>query len=369
MKILGIETSCDETAAAVVEDGTRVLSSVISSQIAKHALFGGVVPELAAREHLAAIDPVVSAALAEGGCTVADLGAVAVTHSPGLVPALLVGTAYAKGLAATGGVPLLGVNHFLAHVYGALLERPDVCREPARFPLLAVVVSGGHTALLLIRADGTTALVGRTLDDAAGEAFDKAAKILDLGYPGGPLIDRIAQRGDPGRVRFPRGLVGGSGRAVRAEDHLNFSFSGLKTALYYHVRDRVLADAELADVVASYQAAIVDVLVLKSRWAAEESGAATVVLCGGVACNSALRRAMAEHLGGGGRELIVAPPRYCTDNAAMVAGLAWHELRLGAAPDPDVIVGARLPEDLGRVPFAPQYASGTNVWSSLGGRT
>jgi N6-L-threonylcarbamoyladenine synthase len=356
MNILGIESSCDETAAAVVRDGKQVLSSVISSQIKVHAAYGGVIPELAAREHLRAITPVVDQALHESGCSLDEIDAVAVTQCPGLVPALLVGASYAKGLAATRNLPLVGINHFLAHVYGAFLDEPQALQEPAAYPILSLVVSGGHTALFAIQADGSAAIVGRTLDDAAGEAFDKAAKILHLGYPGGPVIDRLAKEGNPTACQFPRGLMGGGGRPAKREHRFNFSFSGVKTALLYHVQDREVSDAELKDVVASYQQAVVDVLVLKTLLAAKELGAPTIVLSGGVACNSRLRADMAAALQGSGQRLVLAPPKYCTDNAAMVAGLAYHSMRHGQTAGLNLGIQARLPEDLGSVPFAPLLA-------------
>ncbi len=355
MHILGIETSCDETAAAVVSDGATVRSSVISSQIQAHAAFGGVVPELAAREHLRAIGLVAETALQDSGLRVADLDGIAVTNLPGLVPALLVGLSYAKGIALATQRPLIGINHVLAHVYGAFLDDPSRLQDERVYPLLALAVSGGHTLLLRIAVDGTATVVGRTIDDAAGEAFDKAAKILRLGYPGGPIIDRLARTGNPAAVPFPRGLLPRSGHPVDAENRLNFSFSGLKTALLYHVQGRELSGPALADVAASYQHAIVDVLTVKTRMAAEAVGARTVVLCGGVACNSALRQALQKTLADLGRDLVIAPPRFCTDNAAMVAGMAWHYLRAGLGGGLDLAVGARLPVDLGTVPFSPGW--------------
>lgn len=357
MIVLGIETSCDETAASLVEDGRRVLSNVVSSQVRLHAAYGGVIPELAAREHLRGIAPVVETALAEAECAVASIDAVAVTAGPGLIPALLVGNAYAKGLAAARGCAFVGVNHFLAHIYGAFLGREDdVPAVPSSFPLLALVVSGGHTALVVIRRDGTAEIIGSTLDDAAGEAFDKAAKILNLGYPGGPVIDRLARQGRPGTYDFPRGLTGGGGRPLKPENRFHFSFSGVKTALLYAVRDRELSDSELADVAADYQQAVVDVLVTKTRWAAEAYGIRTVCACGGVVCNSRLRAELESAAARAGWQLILAAPRYCTDNAAMVAGLAFHYLRRGPASCLDLGVEARLPRDLGRIPFVPTGA-------------
>jgi N6-L-threonylcarbamoyladenine synthase len=353
MIILGIETSCDETAASLVEDGQRVLSNVVASQVHLHAGYGGVVPELAAREHLRGITPVVTAAMSEAGCTFSEVAAVSVTSGPGLVPALLVGGSYGKGLAASLGCPFLGINHFLAHIYGAFFGRADVLESSSSFPLLALVVSGGHTSLVVIRKGGTADIVGTTLDDAAGEAFDKAAKILELGYPGGPIIDRLAKTGDSAAYDFPRGLTGGGGRPLKEENRFNFSFSGVKTALLYAVKDRELSDRELADAVASYQQAVVDVLVTKTRWAAEAFGAATVCVCGGVACNSQLRAEMQKAAGDLGWNLLLAEPRYCTDNAAMVAGLAYHYLRRGIESELDLGVSARLGRSLGTVPFTP----------------
>ncbi len=353
MTVLGIETSCDETAAAVVRSGTDVLASNVSSQVSLHAGYGGVVPELAAREHLRNIMPVVSTALDQSGLALHDLSAVAVTCGPGLIPALVVGVSYAKGLASAAELPLVGVNHFLAHIYGAFIEHDDLLQDPGSFPILALLVSGGHTALVLIEATGAAHIVGTTLDDAAGEAFDKAAKILNLGYPGGPVIDRLAAQGDPKHVAFPRSLTGEGGRPLKPENRFNFSFSGVKTALLYHVRDRSLSDAELVDVVASYQAAVVDVLVRKTAAAAEKWQTPTIVLCGGVACNSRLRADMADAADQAGKRFVPAPPRYCTDNAAMVAGYAHHALAQGVEHDLEFTVSARLNPELGRVPFVP----------------
>lgn len=351
MNILGIETSCDETAAALVTDGFTVRSSVIASQIAAHAGFGGVVPEIAAREHLKAIDHVVAKALHDAGTELAAVDAIAVTHLPGLVPALLVGVAYAKGLAWRTGHPLLGVNHVIAHIYGALMETPDGLAGATSFPMVALVVSGGHTALVMLAADGTASVVGNTIDDAAGEAFDKAAKLLDLGYPGGPVIDRLAKEGNPAAVDFPRPLVRRPGHPVADENRFNFSFSGVKTALLYHVQGRKLTDTELRDVAASYQAAVVDTLVAKTLDAAVARRARSVVLCGGVACNRALREGMTRASAAAGCRMLLAPPRLCTDNAAMVAGLAYHQFRRHNVAGLDLQVSARLGASLGRLPF------------------
>ncbi|MGL4854727.1 MAG: tRNA (adenosine(37)-N6)-threonylcarbamoyltransferase complex transferase subunit TsaD, partial [Lentisphaeria bacterium] len=224
MKILAIETSCDETAAAVVENGANVLSNVISSQIAKHAEYGGVIPELAAREHIRNIAWVVKAALNQANTTLDEISSIAVTSHPGLLPALAVGTAYAKGLALSANKPLIGINHFLGHIYGAFLEQSDALQNPHTYPILALVVSGGHTAIVLIKQDGSTEIVGQTIDDAAGEAYDKAAKLLNLGYPGGPVIDRLAREGNP-CYSLPRALTGENGKAVKDELQYCFSFS------------------------------------------------------------------------------------------------------------------------------------------------
>lgn len=351
MLILGIESSCDETAVALVRDGHDVIASEISSQVALHADFGGVIPELAAREHLRNITPIVETILARTSLTLADIDGIAVTNRPGLIPALLVGNTFAKGLAATLQVPMVGINHFEAHIYGAFLGQPEILANPDSFPALAVVVSGGHTALVLIAPDGAARIVGTTLDDAAGEALDKAAKILHLGYPGGPIIDRLARQGNPLALNFPQGLTGAAGKAVPAEHRYNFSFSGVKTALLYAVRGRELSQAELCDVAASYQRAVMEVLQSKAIAAARDMGARLVCLCGGVACNSNLRQRLQEETAKHGLRLLLAPPKFCTDNAAMVAGLGWHYLRLGLASGLNLPVAARLPEQLGRFPF------------------
>ncbi len=353
MTVLGIETSCDETAAAVVRDGHTVLSSTVASQVALHALYGGVVPELAAREHLRAIRPVVEEALRRSGLGLADMDAVAVTHAPGLVPALIVGCSYAKGVGLVLGCPVVGVNHILAHVYGAFFGCMGLLADRKAFPVLALVVSGGHTALVSVAADGCARLVGSTLDDAAGEAYDKAAKVLGLGYPGGPVIDRLARTGDPHAYSFPRGLMGTTGKPVAPENRHCFSFSGLKTALLYAVGDRRPEGREAADLAASFQEAVVEVLVGKTLRAAAELGAPTVCVCGGVACNSRLRHEMETASRRAGRRLVLAEPGYCTDNAAMVAGLGCHTVRRGWVPQAGFGVAARLGQDLGRVPFAP----------------
>ncbi len=353
--ILGIESSCDETAVAVVENGDRVISSEIASQIAVHAVHGGVVPELAAREHLKALYPVLSAALDKASVTMKDLAAVAVTQGPGLIPALLVGLSFAKGLASGYGLPLIGVNHFFAHIYGAFLDGgSERLTRRETYPLLALVVSGGHTSLLLVSEDGSARQLGCTIDDAAGEALDKGSKLLGLGYPGGPAIQKAAQGGDCEAFEFPRPLTGAAGKALSDANRYNFSFSGIKTALLYKLRDLVpeggeLSGQQLHDIAASYQYAVVDVLVRKAVAAAKAFNVKTLVAAGGVACNAELRQVLAERIPSG-VELLIAPPKYCTDNAAMVGGVGWHSFRRGDFSELGIDAFARLPV-ISRVPF------------------
>jgi N6-L-threonylcarbamoyladenine synthase len=314
--ILGIETSCDETAAAVVRAGREVRSSVVSSQVDVHARFGGVVPEIASRAHVELIGPVIADALGEAGVELADLGAVAACHGPGLAGALLVGVSAAKALALVAGLPYVGVNHLEAHLYAAWLEAPDL--EP---PLAVLVASGGHTLTVVMDGHGRYSVRGQTVDDAAGEAFDKVARLLGLGYPGGPAIDRLAAAGDPEAIAFPRAMPG----------EPDFSFSGLKTAVVTHVRRH--PDTPVADVAASFQAAAVDQLVDKLVAAADEAGAPTLVLGGGVAANSALRARVEQVAAASGRRAFLPPPDLCTDNAAMIAATAWWRLgRDGPTP-------------------------------------
>jgi N6-L-threonylcarbamoyladenine synthase len=349
--VLGIESSCDETAAAVVADGFRVLSSVVASQAAKHAVYGGVVPELAAREHLKNIEPVVSAALDNAGVALEDISGIRVTNGPGLMPALQVGVNFAKGMALANRLPLVGVNHFLAHVKAAFLAPADADSAPPKpaFPLLALVVSGGHTSLALFDAEGRCEIIGTTIDDAAGEALDKAAKLLGLGYPGGPVIERVAREGNPAAFAFPRSLTGGTGRPLDPANRFNFSFSGLKTALLRHVEknsgeNREIEGAFLADTVASYQEAVVDVLTMKAMDAAAEFAAKTVVLCGGVACNAPLRERVARACDSAGTAFLVPEKRYCADNAAMVAAAGTAAFDCAEDADfSDLDVYARIP--------------------------
>jgi len=309
--VLGIETSCDETAAAVVADGSDVLSSVVSSQIDLHARFGGVVPEIASRAHVQLLTPVIAEVLVESGVGGGDLGAVAATVGPGLVGSLLVGISAAKALALVWGVPFVGVNHLEAHLYAAFLEEPDL--EP---PLVVLLASGGHTLLVAMDGHGRYQLLGTTVDDAAGEAFDKVARFLGLGYPGGPAIDREALAGDPEAIDFPRPML---------DQGYDFSFSGLKTAVVTYVRKQ--PDVAVADVAASFQRAVVDVLVAKARQAVREVGAKGLCLAGGVAANSLLRERVLDACVEDGLRAFLPSRELCTDNAAMVAAAGWWRLR------------------------------------------
>ena len=385
--ILGIESSCDETAAAVVERGSRALSSAVASQIATHARYGGVVPELASREHLRSIVPVVRAALAEAGVTLADLDAIAVTSGPGLAGALLVGIMYAKGLAFSTGLPLIAVNHLEGHIHAVLLREREEHGPSADEPALALVVSGGHTHLYLARpAHGLWkyALVGRTLDDAAGEAFDKVAKLLGLGYPGGPWIDTLAQFGNPlavpftfAQIKTKAHLAGKSPRTKAAktapiaalDPHFLFSFSGIKTAVLRYVelhamRDEARARAEqfnaemrppktreaaldlcpqqTLDLIASFQHAVVGDLLKKTFAAAESLGAKRVLVTGGVAANSELRRRFTAEAAKRGIRVAFPSLALSTDNAAMIAAAAWPRFEAGEFAPADLTADPSL---------------------------
>lgn len=309
--VLGIETSCDETAAAVVSKGVEVCSSVVSSQVDLHARYGGVVPEIASRAHLDLLLPVVAEAMVEAGVEAGDVDAVAATSGPGLVGALLVGVSTAKALSLVWDVPYVAVNHLEAHLWAATLEEPDL-----ELPAIVLLVSGGHTLLVHWEAPGRYRVLGRTVDDAAGEAFDKVARYLGLGYPGGPAIDRLALQGDPAAVPLPRPML---------DDGWNFSFSGLKTAVVNRVREQ--PDLDTADVAAGFQAAVVDVLVAKARRAAAATGARALALGGGVAANSELRERLLAAAVDDGLQAFLPSREMCTDNAAMVAAAGWHRLR------------------------------------------
>jgi N6-L-threonylcarbamoyladenine synthase len=345
--ILGLESSCDETSCALVADGRRVLSNVVATQIDLHARFGGVVPEIASRAHIEAINTVIEQAIAASGTAPTQVSAVAVTHEPGLIGSLLVGLMAAKTLAWAWSVPLVGVNHIYAHAYAAALDA-----EPLEYPAVALVCSGGHTALYRCGSPTELELLGTTIDDAAGEAFDKVAGILKLGYPGGPVVDRVAKSGNPGAVDFPRTLLKGQS--------LDFSFSGIKTAVLYHVNGvpesprrrrrapdlppavatphdaATLSPRQVADIAASFQAAVIDVLRIKLRRAVKLTGARTIVIGGGVSANSALRAAAAELAGKLHCTLRLPAMPFCVDNAAMIAGLGYHYLQLGQVRDLDL---------------------------------
>jgi N6-L-threonylcarbamoyladenine synthase len=340
MLVLGIETSCDETAAAVVENGRTVRADVVASQILTHAPYGGVVPEVASRQHVATVVPVIRRAVADAGIAFSDLDAIAVTCGPGLVGALLVGVETAKALAFALGKPLVGVNHLAGHLAAAALEDPSLPGPPP-YPHLALLVSGGHTALIRVDAPGATKLLGATRDDAAGEAFDKVGKLLGLGYPGGVKIDKLAATGNPRAVALPRALPG--------RDDLDFSFSGLKTAVSTLLTNRVAAGGgsiegtELNDFCASFQTAVVDVLVRKSRRALVREGLGALVVCGGVAANRGLRAALAEAAREDGFALFIPPPKRCTDNASMIAAAGTQLHQRGVHAGLDLAVDPGLP--------------------------
>lgn len=342
-KILAIETSCDETAAAVVEDGRRVISNVINTQIAVHTRYGGVVPEIASRKHIENINPVIRAALKEAGCTLDDIDAVAVTYGPGLVGALLIGVSAAKAIAYATGKPLIGVNHIEGHVCANLIEHPDL--EP---PFLCLIVSGGHTHLALMKDYGEFEILGRTRDDAAGEAFDKVARAIGLGYPGGPKIEKAALLGDAAAIQFPRGHIAGS--------PYDFTFSGLKSAVLNYINSEQMAGREVsqANVAASFQAAVVDSIVERAVMAASKLGGDSsasggaredrgaepgldkkpggelrLVLAGGVAANSYLRESLDAACSAAGIRLYAPRPALCTDNAAMIGAAAYYHFARG----------------------------------------
>ena len=316
--ILGIETSCDETSAAVLVNGTELRSHVISSQIVTHQRYGGVVPEIASREHILHIQPVVQQALDEAKLGFSDLSAIAVTYGPGLVGSLLVGVSGAKAMAYAAGVPLIGINHLEGHIYANFLQHQDL-----EFPFLALLVSGGHTHLILFEAHGQYQVLGHTLDDAAGEALDKVARTLGLQYPGGPEIQRVAKTGDAQAFKFPRAMLD--------KNSLDFSFSGMKSAVLNTLNSARMRGETLdvPDLAASFQQAVVDVLVAKAMRAIKRTGVKTLLLAGGVAANTLLRENLEQELAVHSVRLVCPPPIFCTDNGAMIATTGYYHYLAG----------------------------------------
>jgi len=330
MVVLGIESSCDETAAAVVRDGSILLSNVIASQVKEHERYAGVVPEIASRKHIEAIVPVILQALEDAGTTLAGIDGIAVTRGPGLIGSLLVGLSAAKAIAFARRLPLVGVNHLEGHVAAAFLTE-----SPPAFPFVALVVSGGHTTIYRVDGFQRFTVLGQTRDDAAGEAFDKAAKLLEIGYPGGVVIDRLAKQGNREAIPFPRAM----------RDSLDFSFSGLKTSLLMRLKKRgaPFTPEELPDLAASYQEAICDVLTEKTLRAAAMASATRVVVCGGVAANSRLRERFRTEGAAAGIEVFIPPPILCTDNAAMIAVVGTHLLQAGRRDELNLNADSRWP--------------------------
>jgi N6-L-threonylcarbamoyladenine synthase len=314
MHILGIETSCDETSAAIVRDGRDILSDVVASQADLHARFGGIVPEIASRKHVEVVNPVIAKALESARIGFPDVNAVAVTSRPGLLGALLVGVSAAKSISAALEIPLVGVHHLEGHIYANFLVNPDL-----GFPFICLVVSGGHSDLVFVKGHGDYEILGRTRDDAAGEAFDKSARTIGLGYPGGPIIDKLAANGNPEAVHFPR---------ARLDHTLDFSFSGLKTAVIRFFREKG-GEYSIEDIAASFQAAVVDMLVNTTMTAVERTGIRRVALAGGVAANTGLQARMRAECQARGLELSYPPARLCTDNAAMIACAGHYHLLRG----------------------------------------
>ena len=332
MIVLGIESSCDETAAAVVEDGKNILSNVVSSQVAFHKKYGGVVPEIASRKHVETIVPVIRESLDEAGLTLNEIEGIAVTRGPGLVGSLLIGISLAKSISYVKNLPLIGVNHLEGHLNAVFLEEKDL-----EFPFVGLVVSGGHTNLYHVKARGDYIFLGQTRDDAAGEAFDKVAKLLGLGYPGGVIIDKMAKEGNAAAINFPRALI--------AKDSFDFSFSGIKTAVLRYVKrqEGKIDDGHKNDIVASFQEAVVDVLVTKVIRAAKKCTVDKVSLAGGVAANTRLREKIAEQAGKGDIRAFIPSPHLCTDNAAMIAAVGDYYLEKGITSPLTLNASSRLP--------------------------
>jgi len=321
MRVLAIETSCDDTGAAVLLDGRKILSNVVSSQVSVHQKYGGVVPELASRKHIEAIVPIVREALETAGLTLKGIDGIAVTQGPGLIGSLLVGLSFAKSVALAAGLPFIGVNHIEAHLSAIFLEE-----KPPRFPFVGLVVSGGHTSLYRVDGFGKFARLGQTRDDAAGEAYDKVAKLLGLGYPGGPVIDELSKTGNPRAIRFPR--------PVLSRHSLDFSFSGVKTAVVNYVKTHPgpaggYPEDFVKDLVSSFQEAVIDVLVSKTVQAAQQEGVKRIVLAGGVAANQRLRQRIIEESRGRKLNVYLPSPLFCTDNAAMVGVVGYEYLKRG----------------------------------------
>lgn len=330
--IMGIETSCDETAAAIVEDGKNIISNVVASQISIHQKYGGVVPEIASRKHMEYIIPVIDKALEESEKKITDLSAIAVTYGPGLIGSLLVGLSVAKAMAYAQNIPLIGINHLEAHIYANFLEHTEI--KP---PFICLIVSGGHTSLVYMRNFGEYKLLGQTKDDAAGEVFDKIAKVLDLGYPGGPITEKLAKKGDPSSIKFPRPILN--------DKSYDFSFSGLKTAVIYYIKELKEENKNIpvSDILASFQQAVIDVLVKKTIKAALKFKAKQIILAGGVAANNSLRREIKEKADLLNIKVFYPSIFLCTDNAAMVASAGYYKFKENKKSSLNLDAVSRLP--------------------------